>query len=652
MNVIMPTPNQSGLPCTQEITLDAFQKKALEHIEADNTSVIVAAPTGSGKTLIAEYVIDQCLHQQKSCIYTAPIKALSNQKFRDFRRIHGDAVGLVTGDVSINASAPILIMTTEIYRNILLEDHSRIENVKWIIFDEIHYLDDFERGTVWEEALMLTPAHIKILALSATIPNLEKIASWFREVHTRPIVTVKEFLRPVPLSYRFQYNNTVYQTVKSLQQDCGKRHSPSSPIKNNRLLPLLKHLQDDSLLPAIYFSFSRRKCEYLAREVQFMNFLSAEAAQEASRMFSSLVEKFGLQQDWATTTLLPLVKRGIAFHHAGLLPSLKEIIERMFTLRLIQLIFTTETFALGINMPAKSVVFDAVSKFYGGYERLLKVRDFQQMAGRAGRRNIDPEGYVFLRIPPYLRNTGDIEHLLYGNIEEVTSQFNNSYATTLNLYQLFKETIYQFYELSFHYYQSAQKLSEDARHLIRKKVTLLKNLGYIQDERLTTKGGFASKIYGYELILSELSESGFLETLPPEELCIVVSAVIYEPRRGERKPALTKKTKRIRNVLMQALELIHRQERALKIFPRTKPPFFHNAEILQRWYSGQDFWQVARASETDEGELVRHFRMCIQILRELQGLPLGPDFKRSAQDALSAINRDVIDAEQQMTEEI
>jgi len=648
----MPTPDQSGLPCTQEITLDAFQKKALAHIEADNTSVIVAAPTGSGKTLIAEYVIDQCLHHQKSCIYTAPIKALSNQKFRDFRRIHGDAVGLVTGDVNINASAPILIMTTEVYRNILLEDHSRIENVTWIIFDEIHYLDDFERGTVWEEALMLTPVRIKILALSATIPNLEKIASWLREVHTRPIVTVKEFHRPVPLSYRFQYNNSVYQTIKSLQQDCNRRHSPASPIKNNRLLPLLKHLQDESLLPAIYFSFSRRRCEYLAREVQFMNFLSAEAAQEASRMFSSLAEKFGLQQDWATTTLLPLIKRGIAFHHAGLLPSLKEIIERMFTLRLIQLIFTTETFALGINMPAKSVVFDAVSKFYGGYERLLKVRDFQQMAGRAGRRNIDPEGYVFLRIPPYLRTTGDIEHLLYGNIEEVTSQFNNSYATTLNLYQLFKETIYRFYELSFHYYQSAQKLSEDARDLIRKKVTLLKNLGYIQGEQLTAKGGFASKIYGYELILSELSENGFLETLAPEELCIVVSAVIYEPRRGERKPALTNKTKRIRNVLMQVLEVIHRQERTLKIFPRTKPPFFHNAEILQRWYAGQDFWQVARASQTDGGELVRHFRMCIQILRELQGLPLSTAFKQSVHDALTAINRDVIDAEQQMSEEI
>jgi len=633
-----------------ELVLDDFQKKAFEQVDRADTSIIVAAPTGSGKTLIAEYVIDKCLHEQKSAIYTAPIKALSNQKYRDFRKRYGDEkVGIITGDVRINPGAAILIMTTEIYRNILLENTDRLRNVQWIIFDEIHYMDDFERGTVWEEALMLTPASMHILALSATIPNIDKIVSWLKDVHKRPMVIIQEAHRPVPLNYQFQYHNMLYPTFKSLKNVLTLR---SREIRHNRLLPLISHLQQEGLLPAIYFSFSRRRCEYLTKEVQHMNFLTPPQAQQAEEMFTGLVEKFNLQQDWATGVLKSLVRRGIAFHHAGLMPSLKEIIERMFTIRLIQLIFTTETFALGINMPARSVIFDTVSKLYGGFERVMKVRDFQQMAGRAGRRNIDKEGSVFLRIPSYPIPANAIEQLLYGRLEEVNSQFNNSYATLMNLYRLYQEKIYDFYELSFHYYQYAHTRKDDAKSSIRRKMQLLRNLGYLENQALSTKGEFASALYGYELIFAELYEEGVLEQLSPEELCVAISAILHEPRKKDRRPILSRRYKRLKKDLMHTLVTIHRQEKILRIYPRTKPPFFHNAEILQRWYQGESFWDIIRHTETDEGELVRHFRMCIQILREMRSLPVSPAFKETISTVLKNINRDIIDAEKQLTEEL
>ncbi|OGW86480.1 MAG: hypothetical protein A3A81_02840, partial [Omnitrophica bacterium RIFCSPLOWO2_01_FULL_45_10b] len=185
------------------IQLDPFQEQAISWIEQEH-SVLISAPTGAGKTLIAERAIEKALSREEGVIYTAPIKALSNQKYRDFRALYGERVGILTGDVSINTDAPILIMTTEIYRNSLFENSNRIKRVGWVIFDEIHYLDDPERGTVWEEAILFTPPEIRILALSATVPNVKQLADWIRAVHERSIAVVEESHRPVPLDFLFQ----------------------------------------------------------------------------------------------------------------------------------------------------------------------------------------------------------------------------------------------------------------------------------------------------------------------------------------------------------------------------------------------------------------------------------------------------------------
>jgi len=201
------------------IKLDPFQEKAIQKIR-ENHSVLVAAPTGAGKTLIAQAAIDQALQEGRHVIYTAPIKALSNQKYRDFREHYGEEkVGILTGDVSIHASAPIVIMTTEIYRNSLFEISERVEKLGWIIFDEIHYLDDPERGTVWEEAILFTPPHVRMLALSATVPNVQELAAWIRSVHSHSISVIEEFHRPVPLHFVFQCQGQFFENKQALRSN-------------------------------------------------------------------------------------------------------------------------------------------------------------------------------------------------------------------------------------------------------------------------------------------------------------------------------------------------------------------------------------------------------------------------------------------------
>src|SRR3989338_8440922 len=249
---------------------DPFQQRAVEVIDRD-TSLFVAAPTGAGKTVIADYVIERALRHHQRVIYTAPVKALSNQKFRDFSVRHGEDVGIMTGDVTLNPNAPLVIMTTEIYRNALLEHATHLPRCAWVIFDEVHYIDDPERGTVWEEAILFTPSHINLLCLSATIPNVMQLAQWIRDIHGRPIEVIEETHRPVPLTTLFQCQNMILTNAAELKERGyhgasawglgrsrhGRRtHDSAHP---NRLHPLIQHLQERERLPGIFFTFGPRR---------------------------------------------------------------------------------------------------------------------------------------------------------------------------------------------------------------------------------------------------------------------------------------------------------------------------------------------------------------------------------------------------------
>ncbi len=642
---------------------DPFQLKAIEIIDREE-SLIVSAPTGAGKTCIAEYAIEKALERGEGAIYTSPIKALSNQKYRDFVSKYNDQVGIVTGDVSINPYAPLLIMTTEIYRNSLFENSRRLEKSRWIIFDEIHYLDDWERGTVWEEALMFTPKSIKILGLSATVPNIEELAHWIETIHEENMHVIIEKNRPVPLTHSFQCQGKIFKNFKRLFKEGyesrsrwrrvswknRRSHDFQLRAKPNRIDHLVSHLQEENRLPVIYFCFGRRRTEELALELSKFNFLYPEEKTEITSYFNQLCERYELSNEDSAREMIPLIERGIAYHHAGMLPALKEVVEQLFTHKHIKLIFTTETFALGINMPARTVIFDEMRKFYGNRFANLRTRDFYQMAGRAGRRGMDKEGFVYSRINPHQISFQEFTKIIEGSPEKVKSQFNASYATLLNLYRSYGRDLIKIYPRTFHYFQSAQKEKREGYRSIEDKLRLLENLDHIHKGKLTEKGEFASSLYGYELLLAELKDIGYLNEMDGLDLALTLGALVFEPRKQDHKPRISKRAIKLERTLESTARHIYRKEYKFHIWPHSKIPHFHLAPAIETWMSGKDFNQVKEISCIDEGEIVRYFRMVAQLLREIQDAKCtSENLKENVRATFKKINRDIVNAERQLT---
>jgi len=415
---------------------------------------------------------------------------------------------------------------------------------------------------------------------------------------------------------------------------------------------LINYLRQKEALPAIYFVFSRRRAEDLAEELAGFNFLNNSERLEIENLYQSLIERFELKGNRTAAELFYLIKRGIAYHHAGMLPTLKEVIERLFTSRLLKVIFTTETFALGINMPSRSVIFDSLRKFYGRYVRNLKTRDFYQMAGRAGRRGIDKEGFVYSRINLRRINPDEVKQVIFGRPEEVKSQLNNSYATILNLYEKYKDGLFKIYPLSLHCFQSKKHKQKEALRLIESKLKLLKTFGYIDEDQLTEKGYFAKKVYGYELLLAELYEQKILEQLDEFGLGVIAAAAVFEPRKNQRLPSgLSKNCRSIKRVTEEIHEETRHRERKYRIYPFSKPACFHLACAMEAWLRGTAFDKILRLTDADEGELVRYFRMGVQILREIKDAPVcSQALKEKINDTIRVINRDVVDAERQLRE--
>ncbi len=645
---------------------DPFQKRAISSTDNGN-SVIVCAPTGAGKTAIAEYVIEKCIAENKGIVYTAPIKALSNQKFRDFSRKYGNHIGILTGDVSLNANAPILIMTTEIFRNTLLEDPQRLKNISWVIFDEIHYIDDPERGTVWEESIIFCPEHMKILALSATIPNAIQLSSWIRKIHKHPVETIIEKKRPVPLHHCFQAHNRVLDDFAQLKKGIFRRARPNSRSRKhnsfrnfrheekitsaNKISSLLKYLQDNDKMPAIYFAFSRKRCEKLAQESRYFSFLNEQEKAELKEIFDNLLKKYGLTQEPSAIRMRSLIENGVAYHHAGLLPSLKEVVEQLFTSKLIKLIYTTETFALGINMPARTVIFDELRKFYGKFFANLRTRDYYQMAGRAGRRGIDTEGFVYSRINPMRIELDQVNKMIFSQPEPVLSQFNLSYASLLHLYEKWQDRLYEVYPQTLHFYQANKRSRKKALEVLHTKIRLLKEMNYIKDHKLTDRGKFASSIYGYELLLTELFFCGVLEELSSIDLNIVLTSLVFEPRKNQLNVKLPPQIIKIHKKLSPIVEAILKIEKRHKIRPLTKKPFFNLSEAVEKWSTNESLAVITDRTNADPGEIVRYFRMVIQVLRQLRAIPfISTNFKQNISRSLEMINRDEVDAEKQLRE--
>jgi ATP-dependent RNA helicase HelY len=437
--------------------LDEFQREAIRTL-IHGDSVIVAAPTGTGKTIVADFGVYESLKRTGRVLYTTPIKALSNQKFRDLRAIYGDEVGLLTGDVTENRDARIVVMTTEVLRNMLLQTPWDLDEVDCVIFDEIHYLADQERGTTWEESIILCPEHVQLICLSATVTNADEIASWIGRTH-RPIRLITHTERAVPLSLYYFVDGKLHQVVDHegvLVRDFphtggeARRQNGRGGGGSRRLSEyddpgmdepqpreIIDVLAAKDMLPAIYFLFSRNDCQTFAERLALMRPhlvkpLQSKRIEATIGIYLDALrpEDRELEQ---VRLITDLARKGIGFHHAGLLPVLKQLVEVLFTRGLMEVVFATDTLALGVNMPARSVVIGRMSKWDGRRRRVLIPNEFQQMAGRAGRRGMDAFGHVIVPYSPWI-SFRDMLEIATGPLEPVRSAFAVRYNTVLNLW--------------------------------------------------------------------------------------------------------------------------------------------------------------------------------------------------------------------------
>jgi len=640
------------------ITLDPFQEQAVRVIN-DQESLIVAAPTGAGKTLVAEYAIEKCMAEGARVLYTAPIKALSNQKFRDFSQIYGDRVGIKTGDVTLNPDGQVILMTTEIFRNTIFESPEAFHDVRYVIFDEIHYLDDIERGTVWEESIIFAPEHIRILCLSATVPNLEPLSHWIQSIRPTPkLHVIIEEKRPVPLKHQLFVPGMGLKHLSDLrkyeQGDIRQYFQRIDPNANpNRWRSwLIDHLAESKRLPVLWFAFNRRECEQFASLVG-RPLLTADERARILGTFDDLLRRFDLVPDATTEHLRRLLEKGVAYHHAGLLPTLKEVVERIFTTGLIKLLFATETFAVGVNMPARTVVFNSIFKFDGKRLGPIKTREHHQMSGRAGRRGIDEVGYVYSVVDwPHMR-VADIERVIEGGIEPIRSQFNLSYATLLTLWEHLGNKIYTAADKSFANFdprRRGDKLYQSKVTQIRKRLSLLKSMNYIRDGKLTPKGQFARQIQGYELQVTELVFRGFLKDLSEEELAVLFHAIVYEAKKSDWARKYDHgRFKWLKKSAFAIVDDIGRAEERAELEDRTKTLDFKLASAINAWAKGCTWSELEAHTGASDGDMVRIFRLALQLLRNtMYALPKDDPLRGKLRSAANRINRDVVDAERQL----
>ena len=481
-----------------DFELDDFQKEAVKYID-EGKSVVVCAPTGAGKTCIAEHAIHRALEDGTKVIYTTPLKALSNQKFSDFGRKYGeDKVGLLTGDTSINRDAQIVVMTTEVFRNMLYgtnlgELAKNLQGVKYAVLDEVHYMNDEERGTVWEESIIYCPTDIQIIALSATVANAQQLCDWINTVHSDTKCVYTDF-RPVPLRFFYYDSSRPFDLLPLLTPD-GKLNSKIRPERRdknartkakqrNTAKDVISVLHKKDMLPAIYFTFSRKKCDEQMEKCCYLDLITKEEAKEIQKIVDEhLKENPYLEHN----KHLDYIYHGVASHHAGLLPGWKVLVEKLFQKGLIKVVFATETLAAGINMPARSTVISAISKRTDNGHRMLTANEFLQMSGRAGRRGMDKVGYVTV-IGTQFQSPEEVAELVLSDANPLESRFSPKYSMVLNLLQKFsmdeaKELILK----SFGYYSSSDRLKPLYSQLEKTDENIEKLNAFVCPYKLTNK---------------------------------------------------------------------------------------------------------------------------------------------------------------------
>jgi len=434
--------------------LDRFQTEAISAVNAGH-SVLVAAPTSSGKTVVAEHAIDVALEGGLRAFYTTPIKALSNQKFSELKkRVGAERVGLLTGDLTINPMAPVLVMTTEVLRNMLYTNSETLDGLAWVVLDEVHYLEDPYRGPVWEEVILGLPKTTQVIALSATVSNVKELGEWLSRVKEKTEIVVHE-KRPVPLKLHYcaasrsNHKRRLEQIpllIEGKSNPAGKKFSYGGRKRRDahyqkrfsspHYIEVVESLKRQELLPTIHFIFSRAGCD-AARDRVLKTGVSLNNSNEQKAVDEIVLERLKFKDpedmkvlkvdEWATG-----LRRGIASHHAGHIPIFKEITEELFVKGLLKVVYATETLALGVNLPARSVVLDKMTKFTGENHEFLTSSQFTQITGRAGRRGLDKEGHGIILWSPFVEFR-EVAELALNKSFYLKSAFHPTYNMVANL---------------------------------------------------------------------------------------------------------------------------------------------------------------------------------------------------------------------------
>jgi len=639
-----------GEPEPQPFTPSDFQIAALNAVLERDT--IVVAPTGSGKTWIAEQAIAHFLAEGRRSWYTTPLKALSNQKYDAFRELFGEEnVGLLTGERRENSQAPIIVATTEVLRNLLYAASGEVA-ADFIVLDEAHYLADPERGVTWEEVIILAPPESRFLLLSATIANADELAGWMKEVRGQEpaLIWVDSKERPVPLRYGFldKFGRPLpLKIVDLLPQKALKRliwHS-INPVD------LVHRLRERNLLPAIIFLPRRRDCDEAVR--MFRRYRMEEGREEREAMFAQLAQQF--PRLWEHPLARYLIEAGVAPHHAGHLTAWKIAVERMLRAGLVRAVFATTTLAAGLDVPARTVVLPTLRVRDEKGERTLTALEFHQMTGRAGRRGKDKVGFVLI-IPRHLRDFERAKELAESKPEDLRSAFRVQYYQVLNLLATMGyEDALTVLDKSFAVYQMAKRSHRRARTArqelrteFKRRASLLQELGYLDENWHPTIIGEWGLLIRHErsLFIVEAVRQGLMDTLSPEELAGWAAAFTTE--RSPRYPVARVNLEPLWWLVYELDEL----EEKHKLEPSRFSDEFEGehfsdanrrAAAVFRWAEGKWDWNMlVERSGSDEGDLQRLILQAAEVLRQLEELPL-PVALRAKMARLSLLRDPVTD---------
>jgi superfamily II RNA helicase len=682
--------------------LDRFQLDAIEAVDK-RVNVLVSAPTGAGKTLVANYAIGRELEREQRTFYTTPLKALSNQKYHELCELYGtERVGLLTGDTSINRTAPVVVMTTEVLRNMLLTESDQLVSLGLVVLDEVHYLQDPFRGGVWEEVLILTPAPVRFVALSATIGNADFLGAWLSEVRgpttvvierTRPIVLhnhlavmkrgqptaeIHDLLDGQRLSNEARRIDNLMKSSRKFRPgpkwQGAKSTAPPPPFRAPRRSELMQALEREDLLPVIVFIFSRAACDDAVHQLRRdgLLFTKPEERREIESIAEARLTEFSAEdlQALEYADFVDALRRGIAMHHAGMVPAFREIVETCFERNLLAVVFATETLALGVNMPARSVALERFTKYSDNGRQFLTSAEFAQMTGRAGRRGLDDEGHAIVCFASDLA-LHDVGRVALAPPADLHSSFRPTYNFTANLINHFDyDTALDVVQRSFAQFENDRRPAGRKRPLTDQMIArhhVLEELGYAKGWTLSADGQLLRSIYHEcDLLIAESISAGVFEDLEPAELAGLLSCFVYESKRSTRavnaaKHVSTKK-KRVHHDRLGQVRRVSISERLREIstiavtvreveerykVPHFKEPDGHFSTIIAAWARGVTLGTVldladAEIGQTSPGDFVRNAKQVADLCEQLGRMRHLTDVADVALEARDAVLRSVV----------